>query len=61
MYSTQPRKENKAPVNITYHGELMCTHRMTRKEVDKFVVAMLRKGYELEVTYESKRSDNGTT
>lgn len=53
MYSTQPPKENKAKVNITYHGELICSHRMTRKEVDKFVVAMRRKGYEVEVRYDN--------
>ena len=54
MYSTQPRKENKPPVNITYHGELLCNHRMTGKEVDKFVEAMRKKGYEVEVTYSGK-------
>lgn len=51
MYSTLPPKENKPKVNITYHGELMCTHRMTRKEVDKFVFHMREKGYEIEVSY----------
>lgn len=45
MYSTLHQMENKPIVNITYHGELICTHRMTRKEIDKFVLAMQRKGY----------------
>jgi hypothetical protein len=54
MYSTQPPKENKAPVVLTYQGEVLATHRMTRKEVDKFVAAMLEKGYELEVIYNGK-------
>jgi hypothetical protein len=64
MYSTLPPKENKPSkltglrpkpkVNITYHGELMCTHRMTRKEIDLFVLHMRRKGYEIEVTYDGK-------
>lgn len=44
--------ENKPKVNITYRGELICTHRMTRKEVDKFVLHMRRKGYELDVRYD---------
>ena len=54
MYSTQPLKENKPQVNLTYKGELLATNRMTRKEVDKFVAAMLEKGYEIEVTYNGK-------
>lgn len=41
----------KPKVNITLHGQLLCTHYMTRKQVDKFIRAMRDKGYELEVTY----------
>lgn len=54
MYSTLPPKENKPKVNLVYKGEVLATHRMTRKEVDKFVRAMQKKGYELEVTYNGK-------
>jgi len=54
MYSTQPRVENKPQVNITLHGQVLATHRMTRKQVDKFVSEMRNKGYELEVTYNGK-------
>lgn len=51
-YSTLPPMGNKPKVNLTYKGELLATNRMTRKEVDKFVAAMLEKGYEIEVTYD---------
>lgn len=51
MSSTQPHKGNKPRVNITYDGELICTHHMTRKEVDNFVLHMRRKGYEIDVSY----------
>jgi len=57
MYS--PYDTKRAKVNITYDGDVICTHRMTPKEVDKFVLHMRRKGYEIDVTYESKRSNNG--
>lgn len=53
-YSTLPLMENKPKVNLTYKGELLATNRMTRKEVDKFVAAMLEKGYEIEVTYDGQ-------
>ena len=42
---------SKSQVNITLHGQLICTHRMTHKQVDKFLRAMRDKGYQLEVTY----------
>ena len=51
MYSTQPLKGNKPKVNITYNGEVICTHRMTPKEVDKFVLYMREKGYDIDVRY----------
>ena len=54
MYSTLRQMENKPRVNITHEGKLICTHRMTIKEVDKFVEHMLNKGYEIEVTYNGK-------
>lgn len=54
MYSIPPRVENKPQVNITLDGHILATHRMTRKQVDKFVSEMRNKGYELEVTYNGK-------
>jgi hypothetical protein len=54
MYSTRHQKDVKANVNITHQGKLLATHRMTRKEIDKFVAAMLKKGYEMEITYNGK-------
>ena len=50
-YSTWATKPK---VNFTINGTVLCTHRMTRKEVDKVVKAMKRKGYTLEVTYDGK-------
>lgn len=54
MYSIPPQMENEFQVNITLHGKILTTHRMTRKQVDKFVSEMRNKGYELEVTYNGK-------
>jgi hypothetical protein len=54
MYSTQRRRESKFPVNISYQGKLICSHRMTIKEVDRFIDGMREKGYEMEVTYNGK-------
>ena len=51
MYSTRQNKETKRKVNITLHGQLISTHHMTMKQVDKFLRAMRDKGYQLEVTY----------
>ena len=51
MYSTRQNKETKRKVNITLHGQLICTNHMTMKQVDKFLRAMRDKGYQLEVTY----------
>ena len=51
MYSTWASKPK---VNFTINGTVICTHRMTRKEVDKVVKAMERRGYTLEVTYDRK-------
>lgn len=51
MYSTRQNKETKRKVNITLHGQLICTNHMTMKQVDKFLRAMRDKGYQLEVSY----------
>lgn len=54
MYSIPPQMENKSKVNFTINGTVICTHRMTRKQIDKVVKEMERKGYKLEVTYDGK-------
>lgn len=51
IYSTWASKPK---VNFTINGTVICTHRMTRKEVEKVVKAMERRGYTLEVTYDGK-------
>lgn len=52
MYSTLHQLASKPKVNFTINGTVICTHRMTRKEIDKVIKAMERKGYKLEVTYD---------
>jgi len=54
MYSTLHQSASKSKVNFTINGNVICTHRMTRKEVDKVVKAMKARGYTLEVTYDGK-------
>jgi uncharacterized protein YcgL (UPF0745 family) len=58
MYSTQPQWASKPKVNFTINGNVICSHRLTRKEVDKVVKAMQRRGYTLEVTYDGKTRES---
>lgn len=58
MYSTLHQWASKPKVNFTINGTVICTHRMTRKEVDKVVKAMERRGYTLEVTYDGKTRES---
>ena len=50
--STLHQSASKPKVNFTINGNLICTHRLTRKEIDNIVKAMEQRGYELEITYE---------
>lgn len=58
MYSTLHQSASKPKVNFTINGNVICTHRMTRKEVDKVVKAMKARGYTLEVTYDGKTRES---
>lgn len=58
MSSTLHQSASKPKVNFTINGNLICTHRLTRKEIEKVVKAMERKGYTLEVTYDGKTRES---
>lgn len=50
--STLHQLASKPKVNFTINGNLICTHRLTRKQIEEVVKAMEQRGYELEITYE---------
>jgi uncharacterized protein YcgL (UPF0745 family) len=58
MYSTLHQVASKPKVNFTINGNVICSHRLTRKEVDKVVKAMERRGYTLEVTSDGKTRES---
>jgi hypothetical protein len=42
--------ESRLKVKVVYQGEILYTDLITRKQAEKLVAAMKRKGYDLEVT-----------
>lgn len=44
------QNESRLKVKVVYEGEVLYTDMLTRKQMEKLVVAMKRKGYDLEVT-----------
>ena len=48
--ATAAKNESRLRVKVVYKGEILYTDMLTRKQMEKLVVAMKRKGYDLEVT-----------
>lgn len=42
--------ESRLRVKVVYEGEVLYTDMLTRKQMEKLVAGMKRKGYDLEVT-----------
>jgi len=44
------KNESRLRVKVVYQGEVLYTDMLTRKQAEKLVAAMKKKGYDLEVT-----------
>jgi len=45
--------ESKVRVKVVHEGEVLYTDMLTRRQMEKLIAAMKRKGYDLEVTQTS--------